>query len=70
MAERHKRQRESLSESDGFRSAVFDFSLSLIRNRVEIVAGKLVCRETTKSSVNRPILAVEPNYRIYEYYIV
>jgi hypothetical protein len=62
MAERHKRQSESLSQSDGFGSAMFDFSLSLIRNKVEIVAGKLVCKVTTKSSVNRPILAVVPNY--------
>lgn len=62
MTERHNRQRESSLNSAAFLSApAFDLSLSLMRNNVDIVAGKFACNETTNSSVNRPILAVGPN---------
>ena len=38
-----------------------DFSLSPMRNKVDIVPGKSACNLTTNSSVNRPMLALELN---------
>lgn len=62
MAERHNRQRKSSLNSEELLSTpTFDLSLSLVRNKVDIVAGKFACNVTTNSSVNRPILAVGPN---------
>lgn len=63
MTDKHKRQSESSTDVEEPPTVVllFDFSLSPIRNKVEIVAGKFSCNDTTKSSVNRPILAIGPS---------